>query len=234
MHSLQRPSSKAMGFVFLIQGLTMFLPLMIMGPATGWPASLSDPAGVLLPQILTHQLSVQIGYFIYLLYSVFFMVTAYFFTLYANGKESLSLFSGIALGLGGLSVLARVIGIIRWLTVMPILALQGDISAGSSAALIYDSLNALAGGIGETMGVALFAGLWAVLLSARSLKTKALPPFLCWLGIVAGIAVMGPVAELFGAELGGYITATSTLIHLWYISGGVYLLWFSSKRGQSE
>lgn len=45
-----------------------------------------------------------------------------------------------------------------------------------------------------------------------------------WLGVVAGVSVMTPTVELFGVDIGGEITITTSLVHIWWLVLGAVLL----------
>jgi hypothetical protein len=63
---------------------------------------------------------------------------------------------------GALSALARAIGILRWLTLMPALATAhagADPAARAQIEQLFTALNDYGGGIGEILGVSLFTAL---------------------------------------------------------------------------
>jgi hypothetical protein len=37
------------GMITIVESLLIFVPLLVLGAAIGWPGSLGDPAGVALP-----------------------------------------------------------------------------------------------------------------------------------------------------------------------------------------
>ena len=62
----------------------------------------------------------------------------------------------------------KTLGIVRWLTTMPMLAelyvATPDPAARNMIEINYMTLNAYAGGVGELLGVQLVSGLWLILL----------------------------------------------------------------------
>ena len=52
----------------IIEILLIFAPLIILGAAINWPASLDEPAGINLPLIHEQYTAMMTGYSIYLVY----------------------------------------------------------------------------------------------------------------------------------------------------------------------
>lgn len=107
---------------------------------------------------------------------------------------------------------------------MPILARLWAQTPGRDIEIAYDTLNALAGGIGEVVGVGVFAGIWVFVSSHAILKHRLLPAWSGWMGVAAGVSVMAPVVELFGVDIAGFLTITTALIHIWWLVLGVRLV----------
>jgi hypothetical protein len=61
------------GALLIAEGILAFMPLAILAPAIGWPASLGEPAAVQLTAIAAEADAVRIGYSVYLLYSLLIM-----------------------------------------------------------------------------------------------------------------------------------------------------------------
>lgn len=219
-----RVGRRGLGAFLIVEGLLIFVPLAILGAAIEWPASLAEPASVILPQIVERAAAVTLGYVSYLLYSILFFPMAYLLIAYLEGGLVRTHLGWIGVGFAAISTLARTIGIARWLTAMPILGRLWVESPGRDIEIAYDTLNALAGGVGEIVGVGIFAGIWVLIASRAILVGGRLPRWTGWLGVVAGVSVMAPVVELFAVELGGLITVTTSLIHIWWLVLGVVLL----------
>jgi hypothetical protein len=217
------------GIILVIEALLLFVPVAVLGAAINWPASLDEPAAVMLPAILAQASAVRIGYTIYMLYSVLFWPVALLVARLVSGGEALSPSLRIAAGFGVASALARCIGIIRWLVAMPALAaIYTDLGASEAtrAAVVvsYQALNGFGGSIGEVLGVGVFAGLWLLIVSVTILRGADLPRWLGAFGIIAGVGLMSGLVELFGVSLGPLISITTTLIQLWFLAAGVVLL----------
>ena len=72
-----RLGAKPVGAVLIVESLLLFVPVVILGSAIDWPASLSRPADVVLPLIAARSGAVTAGYFSYLVYSILFFPMAY-------------------------------------------------------------------------------------------------------------------------------------------------------------
>ena len=207
-------------------GLLMFVPITVLGAAIGWPASLDLPAAQLFPMIAKQPDAVRFGYLVYLLYSVIFFPTIVALG-QALGENATTRIAGqFAL----LSTLARSIGILRWLTAMP--ALSG-LAAGSDpqvTQVIYSAINSYGGGIGELLGVSLFAVIAIALISKRILETTVLPSWLGVFGLIAAAALVLPWLEVFGVNLGPVISVSVAVVQLWFLALGVSLLIGSQRR----
>ena len=224
-----RTLNRIAGILLILEGLLIFVPLIVLGAAIGWPANLSEPASVNLPLLIEKASAVRLGYSVYLIYSILFWPVALLTARVAAGSDTLPSDLKIAAGFGVASMIARCIGIVRWLAPMPVLAklytapdatpqLQQTIS------VVYDGLNAYGGTIGEALGVSLFAMLWLVLVSVAFLRLKNAPGWLGITGLIAVASLAINLVELAGMDLGGLITVTTTLIHLWFLVVGIRLL----------
>ncbi len=220
----ERLGARPVGTVLIVESLLLFVPVAILGAAIDWPASLSRPAGVVLPLIATRAGAVTAGYFSYLVYSILFFPMAYLLSAYVEGGRIESAAGRIAVGFAALSTLARSIGIVRWLTAMPILAGRWVESPGRDIEIAYETLNSFAGGLGESVGVGLFAGMWAAVAAVTILRRRTLPTWIGWFGVVSAVAVAVPIIEFFGVELGGLISVTTSVVHVWWLCTGVTLI----------
>lgn len=217
------------GLVLIVESLLLFVPVFILGAAINWPASLSEPASVILPLLIQKAEPVRIGYLIYLLYSLLFWVVALLTARVISNEETNPVWLQVATGFGIASTVTRSLGIIRWLVPMPALAqLYTDPSTSvqtrEAIAVLYKTLNDYAGSIGEVLGVSLFTVLWLTIISIYLLRSKTLPRWLGIFGIIAALFLATQLIELFGIELGAFISVSVTILQLWFLVTGVILL----------
>lgn len=213
----------------IIEFLLIFAPLIILGAAINWPGSLDEPASVNLPLILEQYRAMMTGYSIYLVYSLLFWPMAYLTgRAIVIGDTENTLFR-VANGFAALSALARALGIVRWLFAMPVLArlyTNPAVSENSkeSISMVYEMLNAYAGGIGELLGVNLFASIWLVLISLLLFRSSQWPQWLGYFGFVVAASLLLNLLEVVGIDMGAMITVSVTLLHFWMLATAIVFL----------
>lgn len=222
----------------ILQGLLLFVPLIVLGSAIEWPASLGDPASVALPRLLENESAVRLGYVAYLAYSVLFAVTVILLLRYAESRRA-------AIGLGSLiaafaiaSTIARSIGIVRWLAPMPDLAdayeATGSETERASIAVTFEALNSYGGTIGEVLGVSIFAAVAIGLLSIATLRNRSFPAWVSVFGLIAALAVLVTAVDLLGVDPGEIVIFLgTTFVQLWFLAVGVWLLARGARQADS-
>ncbi|MEY3295749.1 MAG: hypothetical protein RLZZ451_1797 [Pseudomonadota bacterium] len=193
----------AAGLVLLAQGLGLFAPMAVLGGAIQWPDSLDYPPSQMLPLLREQLDAVRLGYGLYLGYSLLFLVTGVLTVRLASRPGPLGALALIAIGAAAASALARAIGILRWLTGSVSLAeahAAPGLSAEGRAAVetMQAAINAWGGAIGEMLGVAAFAAIWAIAASLVILRDRRLPAWAGLTGLLAGVLLALPALELFG------------------------------------
>ncbi|TEX51724.1 MAG: hypothetical protein B7C55_04110 [Actinomycetales bacterium mxb001] len=215
------------GALSLVQGLLLFVPLTVLGAAINWPESLSDPAEIALPRILEQESGVRLGYVSYLIYSVLFAITMILLVRYAKSRKAMGLGSMIT-GFAIASTVARCIGIIRWLVPVPVLAelyaATADESERTAISVAFEALNSFGGTIGEALGVSIFAAISIGLFAIAVLKTKAMPAWLGIFGLIAALSILATAVELIGIDASTLIFLGTTVVQLWFLAIGIWLL----------
>lgn len=225
------------GLVSLAQGFLLLVPTFVLGAAIEWPASLDDPASIALPRLLEEESGVRLGYAVYLIYSILFVITIALIAR-LNKVNAAKTLIGLAIAFAAISTLARSVGIIRWLAPMPQLAEQWQLATTDqerfSISVVYEQLNSFGGTIGEILGVSLFAAISIFLLSIAAWKDRFLPKWLSVFGVIASIGLISAATELLGSEPGDLIlVGGTTLAQFWFMATGFWLLLRAGRGTQN-
>lgn len=233
--STSRSLLLAAGLVLLAQGFVIFAPMAVLGGAIQWPDSLDYSPARMLPLLREQLGAVRLGYGLYLGYSLLFLATGVLTVRLAARPGPLGALALIAIGAAAVSALARTIGILRWLTGSLVLAeahAAPGLSPEGRAAIetMQAAINAWGGAIGEALGVAAFAAIWAIAASLLILRDRRLPVWAGLTGLLAGGLVALPGLELFGIAPPVSIVLSTTGIQLWFMALGLLFLWRALRR----
>lgn len=216
-----RPAPRSVGLaVFLIvEALLAIAPMAVLGPAIGWPASLGAPAAQQLAAIGRAPEAVTLGYSIYLLYSLLIAPLMIWMASRVFGDLRHPVAITVA-ALGALSALARAIGILRWLTVMPLLAQAHAVApAADRAALeqLFGALHAYGGGIGELLGVSLLMAASLGTLCVAAWMQRRMPAWLVLLGLITTVALASLAFPALGLGPAAPTAVAVSLLSAWMI-----------------
>ena len=221
-----RGRATGLGVLLIADGLLALAPVAILGAAIGWPASLDAPAAEQLARIHANAGAVTFGYTVYLLYSV--LVAPVMIGLAARTFGGLgSALPATVAAFGALSALARSIGILRWLTVMPVLAAthaSGDPATRQEIERLFDAITTYGGGIGEVLGVSLFMALSVGTLCVGALVRRCMPAWLAVGGLVAAALLGGLALPSFGVAVDVPAAVAVSVLSLWMLGAGVWCL----------
>jgi hypothetical protein len=135
----------------------------------------------------------------------------------------------VATTFGVLAGLVQMLGLLRWVYVVPALArayadptLQPEQREVSAA--VFRALHQYLGvGVGEHLGY-LFTGFWSVLIGVSVLQGTALPWWLGWPGIVIGAGLAVGSAEFLGPNEERGWNLAGAAIPVLYVAWSVWLL----------
>ena len=141
-------------------------------------------------------------------------------------------FNGIvplAVTIGVLAGLVQMLGLLRWVYLVPSLArMNADpgVESGQRQAnvAVFRAMHQYLGvGVGEHLGY-LFTGIWSVLIGVAIARTELLPDWMGWVGIVVGVGLVLGSAEFLGPnEERGWALA-DTAIPILYVAWSLWLL----------
>lgn len=219
--------SRPLGLFLMAEGALALAPLAILGPAIGWPASLDAPAAQQLAAIHAAPGALQAGYGLYLLYSLLIAPLMIVLAARQFGGLHRPLAATVA-ALGVLSALARAIGILRWLTVMPELATAHASAEPASRAVIeqvFAATTAYGGGIGELLGVSLLMAMSLGLYTGASLVLRLGATWLNTLGLIAALLLAGLALPAFGGPDRVPVAAAVSVLSVWMWAAGARAWW---------
>lgn len=209
----------------LFQGLVFFVPVFVLGAAIEWPASLDFAPADLMRLVAGNDTGVQVGYLVYLLYSLTFWPVIALMGWQAVLRSGRQWTPAVvtAVVAAGISAAMRSIGILRWLFPMPDLAerfVEASAAGQPTDGLesTFDALNSYGGAVGEVLGVGIFASI-AVLAVVRALRTSgSTPVWVSNLGVAAGLLLVASAVEVFGVDAGVLLTVSVTVLQLWFVA----------------
>ncbi|MCA3218951.1 MAG: DUF4386 family protein [Burkholderiales bacterium] len=226
---------RATGVLLLAVALLAFAPVGILGPAIGWPASLGKPPAEQLAAVHAARDAVTLGYGVYLLYSVLIAPALIGLAAVSLGGL-LRPAAAIAAAFTALSVLARSIGILRWLTVMPALAAAhaaADPGSRGAIELLFLSLTLYGGGIGEVLGVSLFMAAAVGMIGLAALAGGELPRSLAICAVAVAVLLCGLMLPTFGGPKLVPVAVVVTLLSAWMFACGLWCLGLWRRRPAS-
>lgn len=203
----------------VIVALLAFAPVAILEPAIGWPASLRNPAATQLAAVAANASAVTFGYGVYALYSLAIAPVAIIVAWRVTDVRGP--WAAFIVSFASLSVIARLIGILRWLTVMPTLATNhatGDAATKTTIEQIFNAIHAYGGGIGELLGVALFGGLWLLVAMIAALRNTTLPAWISVFGLISGVMQLALFLPALGIASPVPVAVSVTVFAIWLLA----------------
>lgn len=204
----------------------MFGAFGVLASAIDWPQSLDLPAARALPLIREQAGAVAAGYSLYFLSAFLLVPLSVLLHRVLKERVGAGAFLNVAATLGVAAGVLKLLGIVRWLVAMPALAAAyttGDDATRAAVTVMYDTLNNYAGGVGEALGVQLFAGLWTLMVSAV-LWTLPRGRALATGGFAAGALLLAGLAGVYGADLGPVLTVQGVVWQFWLFALGLTFL----------
>jgi hypothetical protein len=141
-------------------------------------------------------------------------------------------FTGIvplAVTIGVLAGLVQMLGLLRWVYLVPSLArADADPALGSgdreATVAVFRAMHQYLGvGVGEHLGY-LLTGLWSVLTGVAIVGTELIPAWMGWLGIVVGVGLIVGSAEFLGRDEESGWALAGAAIPILYVAWSLWLL----------
>ena len=232
--------TKITALTFIILGIYINIPFSILGAIFDYPNILRQPTGQVLTLFHEGGSTLIATWYAFALAPILMIFAVKLLNqILQDEKQNLVL---VATTFGVLAGLTQVLGLIRWVFVVPVVANtytdpNSSEAAKAAAVMVFEGLHQYAGvAIGEHLGQ-LFTGFWVLLISTAMLNSKV---FGHWQGIfgliISGMMSVGLVEGFatvisFNVGIFGIITPISfILMSIWMISIGVNIFRLKSKN----
>jgi hypothetical protein len=215
----------AAGILLIVAPLWFNASFALLGNRFDYPDILRRPAGEILERFRAGGSALIILWWAFMLSGLLLIAVA--------------VLLGQVLGFGGivpvattfgvLAGLVQMLGLLRWVYLVPALArAHADPALNAEQrevqAAVFRAFHQYLGvGVGEHLGY-LFTGLWSVLIGVGVIQTTALPTWLGWPGIIIGAGLVVGSGEFLGPneERGWRLAGAS--IPVLYIAWSIWLL----------
>lgn len=202
----------------LLQTALFAVPLVVLGRAIGWPASLRLPAAEALPLVAAQADAVLLGYGAYLAVSLALIPLAFVLRDWLATRGVAGWRADAIAFIGAAAGLFKTLGIVRWLSVMPVLAGEfqrtADPVARQVVAVTYAALNSYAGAVGELLGVQILSGLW--LLGVGQSLFSIGKVWTGFAGLLCGALFLAAAFRLVWAEAAAIQSVAAPLALVWF------------------
>jgi hypothetical protein len=218
--------SKTVGVLLILEFAVMLAAFLILSQAISWPASLDLPAREILPLVLDKAESIFAGYLSCFLNALILIPIA---VLPGHTLRMSPVLGALVMVFGLAAGFARLLGIIRWIVLMPGLAAAYADPAASgpvrdAVAAVYEAFNAYAGGVGEFLGVALFTGIFTILVSVALQRLGGAARWLALGGYLAAALLFVTLLSVVGVEMPILLTVSGFCWHVWAAALGIWHL----------
>jgi len=222
-------TNKWIGSLLIIGSIGVFVPYTILTMSFEYPDILRQDAGVVLTKFHEGGASLIFTWWAFAILGIPLLIA---YVLIGRQWKHLPFMSWVTT-LGIISGVAQILGLLRWVFVIPVIAqdyVTGNDVAKQSAVTSFKVVHQLGGVLlGEHIGQ-LFTIVWTVMVCVAIFKSKLMPAWLSAFGIMSSGIYLMAQAELFATviptfpvwEPAGFIGSTLWLV--WLVMVGVGFL----------
>jgi hypothetical protein len=230
--------NKLTGWLLLLGAFGAFIPYTILTTTFEYPQILRQDVFTILTKFNAGGSGLIFTWFTFAIMGLPLLLAYVMIGQKLENKSSWIKFATVS---GIISIIAQMIGLLRWVFVVPVLgknmaAATAD-AARESIRISFELIHQFAGVlIGEHIGQ-LFTIIWTIIICLVIYKTKLFPSWIAWFGIISSIIYFFAQAELFATvinsfpvwELAGFIGSTLWLI--WLIILGIRFIKLDRTAG---
>ena len=220
---------KSIGTLLIAGAIGVFIPYTILTITFEYPDILRQDTGVILTKFREGGATLIFTWWAFAILGLPLLIA---YIKLGRQWKHISFMSWVTT-LGVVSGIAQIIGLLRWVFVIPVLAedyVTGNQATQQAAVVTFKVIHHLGGVLlGEHIGQ-LFTIIWTVMACVAIMKWRLIPKWVSFFGIAAAIIYLLAQAELFATvihsfpvwDLAGLIGSTLWLV--WLIIVGVYFL----------
>jgi Domain of unknown function (DUF4386) len=215
----------AAGVVLIVAPIWFNTNFALLGKRFDYPDILRRPTPEILDRFRAGGSGLIMLWWTFMLSGVLLIVTA----VLLGQVLGLSGVVLVATTFGVLAGLVQMLGLLRWVYVVPALArAYADPTVGPEqreiTTAVFRALHQYLGvGVGEHLGY-LFTGIWSVLIGVGVIQGTALPTWLGWPGIAIGVGLLLGSAEFLGPNMERGWSLAGAAIPVLYVAWSLWLL----------
>jgi hypothetical protein len=227
---------KLIGLLLIAGAIGVFIPYTILTMTFEYPGILRQDTGIILTKFHKGGTALILTWWTFAILGLPLLIA---YMLIGQKFEQRLDFIKWTTTIGVISGIVQIIGLLRWVFVVPVLANMyvSAVDDGSKAAAItsFKTIHQFGGVLlGEHIGQ-LFTIIWTVMISYAFMKLNFFPKWVSWLGIIASLIYLLAQAELFATviqgfpawDMAGFIGSTLWLV--WLIIVGIKFLGIKDK-----
>lgn len=224
--------AKRTGILFIVLPVLLNIPFILLGATFNYPDILREPAGDILTRFHDGGNVLLFQWYAFAIIPLFLIFP---FIMLKRVMRDNNTYIGIATTIGIISIIAQVIGIMRWVFVVPGLAdtyvdPASTQVARESAVVVFQAVHQYGGVLlGEHIGQLTWL-LWAAMVSFMMFKSTVFPKWLGWFGIISAFIMVLAQLGLFTTVIPDFPEVPeadfigSVLLIVWMIVMGVFLV----------
>ena len=234
-------NEKAIGILLIVGAIGVFIPYTILTIIFEYPDILRQETGIVLTKFHAGGATL-IG--VWWAFAIMGLPLLVAYILIGQKLENKLSFVRWATILGIISGIVQIIGLLRWVFVVPVLAnayvTASNDSARETTKITFQAVHQFGGVLlGEHIGQ-LFTIAWTVLIAYAFHKLQMFSKWVIWLGYVAAAIYLLAQAELFATVIPNFPVLNvagligSTLWLLWLIIIGIKFLSMKNRLGNRQ
>jgi hypothetical protein len=221
---------KAIGLLLITGAVGVLIPYIVLTMTFQYPDILRQDTGTVLTKFHRGGSSLIATWWAFSILGLPLLIA---YILIGQKLETKLQFIRWVTTFGVISGIVQIIGLLRWVFVVPVIAnsyLSGDAAIKAAAITSFQTIHQFAGVLlGEHLGQ-LFTIIWTVIISYAFIKLNIFPKWVSWLGIAASLIYLAAQAELFATVIPGFPVwpmaglIGSTLWLIWLVIVGIKFL----------